>query len=308
MVRVFLTGATGYIGSAVLDALVRRGHDVTAMVRDPESFGAAAKGLVKAAVGSLREPKGWTSKLADHDVYVHTAFDSSVHGPAADKAAIETILDEARRAFRRGRRTAIIYTSGVWVLGNTTGPAGEDAPLQPATQVSFRPSHEQAVLSVNDEGVRAVVVRPGIVFGGTRGIVGELFKGATDGLIRVTGHGHNHWPLVYNRDLADLYVRLVEHPDASGVFHAVDESDQTVNDIVQSIAEHMPSMPDIRHVPIEEARAKQGAYAEAITLDQIVRAPRAHALGWSPVHRSVSANVPRLYEEWRQSRSVNREG
>ncbi len=300
MLRVFLTGATGYIGSAVLDALVRRGHEVTAMVREPERLARESVESVKPAVGSLREPKGWAGKLSNQDVFIHTAFDSSVHGPAADLAAIETILAEARRAAAKGRAVTIVYTSGVWVLGHTAEPAGEDAALQPAGLVSFRPAHEQAVLSARKDGIRPIVVRPGIVFGGTRGIIGELFKGATDGLIRVTGSGRNHWPLVYNRDLADLYVRLAEHPEASGVFHAVDESDQTVNEIVQSIAECMPAMPDIRHVPIEEARAKQGAYAEAITLDQIVRCPRSQAIGWTPAHRSVSANVTRLYEEWRR--------
>ncbi|MEW5982912.1 MAG: NAD-dependent epimerase/dehydratase family protein [Acidobacteriota bacterium] len=300
MLRVFLTGATGYIGSAVLDALVRRGHEVTAMVRDPERFVDGAAETVKPALGSLREPSGWIRKLSGHDVFIHAAFDSSAHGPAADRAAIDTIVGEARRVARRGRRVAVIYTSGVWVLGNTAEPAGEDAPLQPASLVAFRPAHEQAVLAAQDDGIRTVVIRPGIVFGGARGIVGEIFRGASDGLVRVTGSGDNHWPLVYHRDLADLYVRLAEHADVSGVFHAVDESDQTVNEIVQSIAEQMPSMPDVRHVPIEEAHAKQGAYAEAITLDQIVRCPRSRAIGWTPLHRSVSANVPRLYEEWRR--------
>lgn len=300
MLRVFLTGATGYIGSAVLDALVRRGHAVTALVRDPDRLGERSSDQVKTVIGSLREPKGWAAKLAQYDVFIHTAFDGSLHGPAADKVAIDTVLSEARRAVAQGRQSAIIYTSGVWVLGNTTEPAGEDAPLKPASLVAFRPEHEQAVLASEREGIRSAVVRPGIVFGGTRGIVGDLFRGATDGLIRVTGSGDNHWPLVYNRDLADLYVRLAEHPDASGVFHAVDESDQTVNDVVRSIAEQMPAMPDIRHVPIEEARTKQGPHAEAITLDQIVRCPRAQAIGWTPVHRSVSANVTRLYEEWRR--------
>lgn len=124
MLRVFLTGATGYIGSAVLDALVRRGHEVTAMVREPERLARESVESVKPAVGSLREPKGWAGKLSNQDVFIHTAFDSSVHGPAADLAAIETILAEARRAAAKGRAVTIVYTSGVWVLGHTAEPAG----------------------------------------------------------------------------------------------------------------------------------------------------------------------------------------
>ena len=61
--------------------------------------------------------------------------------------------------------------------------------------------------------------------------------------------------------------------------------------------------PDVRHVPIDEARKKLGAYADALALDQIVRSPRARALGWAPTLHSVAGNVPRLLEEWRRARS-----
>ena len=100
-------------------------------------------------------------------------------------------------------------------------------------------------------------------------------------------------------DLAELYGRLATEPDARGIFHANDEGDERVNDLVEAISSHVPVRPDIRHVPLPEARAKQGAYAAALALDQVVRSPRARALGWAPALRSVSGNVPRLLEEWR---------
>jgi hypothetical protein len=62
--------------------------------------------------------------------------------------------------------------------------------------------------------------------------------------------------------------------------------------------------PDVRHVPIEEARKKMGPYADALALDQIVRSPRAHALGWSPTLRSVAGSVARLLEEFRTARAA----
>jgi nucleoside-diphosphate-sugar epimerase len=129
--------------------------------------------------------------------------------------------------------------------------------------------------------------------------VGELFKSATNGLVRVVGNGNNHWPLVYDRDLADLYVKLAGREDASGVFHANDEGDERVNDIVAAIAPYLPVRPDVRHVPIDEARAKMGSYADALSLDQVVRSPRARALGWTPSLHSVAGNAARLLEEWR---------
>jgi nucleoside-diphosphate-sugar epimerase len=128
-----------------------------------------------------------------------------------------------------------------------------------------------------------------------------LLKNALNGLVRVIGTGENHWPLVYNRDLADLYVRAATLPNAAGIYHATDEADETVNTIVEGIVNHMTIRPDVRHVPFEEARKKMGAYADALALDQRVRCPRAHALGWSPALHSVGNNVPRLMEEFRRA-------
>jgi len=147
------------------------------------------------------------------------------------------------------------------------------------------------------------VVRPGVVYGGGSGMVSEMFKSASNGLVRVIGDGNNHWPLVYDRDLADLYARLVVSEAASGVYHANDEGDERVNDIVAAIAPYVAIPPDVRHVPLEEARAKMGTVAEAMSLDQVVRSPRARALGWTPSLRSVGGNAARLLEEWRASRN-----
>ena len=122
------------------------------------------------------------------------------------------------------------------------------------------------------------MVRPGVVYGGGTGMIGDIFKSANNGLVRVVGDGNNHWPLVYDRDLADLYARIAAHPDASGIFHANDEGDERVNDIVGAIKPYLPVKPDVRYVPIEEARNKLGVYADAMALDQRgPQPPRARA-------------------------------
>ena len=132
----------------------------------------------------------------------------------------------------------------------------------------------------------------------------DLLKDAGNGLVRVIGEGKNRWPCVYARDLADAYARVAANPEASGVFHVNDEADESVGDIVDSIANHVRMRPDVRHVPITEARAKMGAYADALALDQLVRSPRARALGWAPTLHSVSGNVARLLEEFRARREA----
>ena len=304
--RIFLTGATGYIGGAVLDALVRAGHDVTALVRDNEKARRVAKRGAHPAIGNLADPESFRSSAEAQDGYVHTAFDSaSGRGPDIDKAALEAIIAAAKRPRTAGAKAPakrfIIYTSGVWILGRSPEPAAENTPVNPIALVAFRELHEQLVLDAANPRLRTVVVRPGVVYGGGRGIVGDLFKAATNGLVRVVGDGNNHWPLVYERDLADLYARLVASPDGSGVYHANDEGDERVNDIVGAIKPHVAVRPDVRYVPIDEALTKMGSYAEALALDQLVRSPRARALGWTPTLHSVAGNAARLLEEWRAS-------
>src|SRR6266545_1112746 len=306
--RIFLTGATGYLGAAVLDALVRGGHDVTALVRNKEKARRVAKRGGHAVIGDLGEPESYRAAADAQDGYVHAAFDArSGRGAAIDRLVIDTILDAARRPRTAGSRAParrfVIYTSGVWVLGPAPNPATEETPINPVEYVSWRPDHEQMIADANSEVLRTAVVRPGVVYGGGDGIVGDLFKSASNGLVRVIGDGNNHWPLVYDRDLADLYARLAASEDASGVYHANDEGDERVNDIVDAIKPYLPVKPDVRHVPIEEARNKMGTYADALVLDQVVRSPRARALGWTPTLHSVAGNAARLLEEWRASRN-----
>ena len=306
--RIFLTGATGYIGAAVLDALVRGGHDITTLVRDNEKARRVAKRGARPVIGNLADPESFHGSAEAQDGYVHAAFDyASGRGPGIEKVALEAMIAAARRprttASTSPAKRLIIYTSGVWVLGKLPEPATEGAPVNPIAMAAFRPDHEQLVLDAASEHVRAVVIRPGVVYGGGQGLVGDLFKAANNGLVRVVGDGNNHWPLVYDRDLADLYARLVATPDASGIYHANDEGDERVNDIVEAIKPYVPARPDVRHVPIEEARAKMGPFADALALDQLVRSPRARALGWSPTLHSVAGNAARLLEEWRGARN-----
>lgn len=303
--RIFLTGGTGYIGSAVLDALLRGGHQVTALVRDREKVERMGMRGVKAVIGELSKAKSYAAAAELCDGIIHTASEPSKRRQAVDREAIENLLAIACRQNQGRAKPFFIYTSGAWVLGKTTQPAEEDAPVNPTPLVAWRPEHEQLVLEGGADGrVRTALIRPGIVYGGSRGIIGDMVKDAANGLVRVIGNGGNHWPCVYDRDLADLYLRVASNPDASGIFHANDEGDERVNDIAEALANHAKTPADIRHVPIEEARAKMGEYADALVLDQRIRSPRARALGWTPSLRSVAGNVARLLEEFRNAREA----
>jgi nucleoside-diphosphate-sugar epimerase len=299
--RIFLTGATGYVGSAVLDALVRAGHEVTALVRTHEGAARVMAHGGKPVVGVLQDPSSYRAAADAQDGYVHTALDAA-QAETVDRQALDVILPAARRPRTSGSpvaRRVVVYVSDVRVLGRASERLDEDAPLNPIPLVSWRPEHESRVLAAADAGLRTVVVRPGVVYGGGRGVVGALFRDAANGLVRVVGDGNNHWPLIYDRDLADLVVRLAAHANAEGIYHANDEGDERVNDIVDAIAPYLPMRPDVRHMPLTEARTRLGARADALALDQLIRSPRARALGWVPTLKSVAGNAARLLEEWR---------
>lgn len=306
--HIFLTGATGYIGSAVLDAMIKGGHRVTAIARDPEK---AERLLAKGATPVIAElglPKMYVPLLQAADAVVHTAYESSPRGVQLDQQSIEIMLAAQRDALAGdGKARAFLYTSGVWVLGRTTKAADEESPLDPPEHVAWRPAHENLVLASASAGLRPVVIRPGVVYGGGRGIVSDLIKDALNGIVRVVGAGKNRWACVYDHDLGDLYVRVLESATATGVFHANDEADERVSDIVEAIAGQVPQRPDIRNMPMAEARKKMGTRADALALDQKVRSPKARALGWAPSLSGVANSVARLVEEYRNAQREKNE-
>jgi len=297
--RIFLTGGSGYVGSAVLDAFVRAGHQVDALVRNSEAAAAVQSRGAHPVPGDLSDPATYADAAAAANGVVHAAYEDSPRGVEVDAAALGVLLAPGTESNR-----FVIYTSSVWVLGNCPTPCDEAAPVNPLELVAWRPAHEERVLNAAAEGLRPIVVRPGVVYGGSRGMVGDIFQDASNSLVRVIGSGDNRWPLVYDRDLADLYVRLAANAGASGIFHANDEGDERVNDLVAAIANHAKTSPSVRHVPLAEARQKHGTYADALAVDQVVRSPRARALGWNPSLHSVGGNAARLFEEWRRGKDA----
>jgi nucleoside-diphosphate-sugar epimerase len=301
--HILITGATGQVGSAVLDAALRAGHHVTALVRTPQKAESMTLRGVRAVIGDLAVPASYLDAATEAEAIVHTAFDVK-GGQTLDRTALDALTGAAVRRRDAGLPATLIYTSSTWVIGDTAEPVTEETPLAPPDLMAWRPAHEQLSLDASTAGVRTVVVRPGIVYGGAKGLIADLLKEASNGLVRVVGKGQNHWPCVYDRDLADLYVRLLASPDAAGIYHANDEADERVEEIVEAIAGHVRMRPDVRLMPLPEARAKLGPLAEALALDQRIRSQRARTLGWVPTLHSVAGNVARLLEEYRDAREA----
>lgn len=219
--KILLTGATGYLGSAIADALAH--HDLLRERRD------------------LRDPRTYRDDANAADVVVHAAIEPGPDRLDVDRAFVESIASPK-----------LIYTSTMFVLGNVSG-ADETAPAH-----GFRADTEKLVL---DAG--GAVIRPGMIWGGDA----FLFDNPL-----YIGEGTNRWPLVHRDDAASLY-RLVVESGARGVFHAVTE--------VMRARDVFPG----KSMPLEEAREMLGAFADALALDQDVRAVRSASIGWMPNRR-----------------------
>ncbi len=278
--RVLLTGASGYIGRAVAAALLRRGHDVLGLARSP---GAAdtVEGLGAHPVQGDLEDAAAVAELADGaDAVIHAA---SVEGDV-DRAATLAVLGALR-----GSERPFLYTSGVWVLGDTgEAVADENWSLRPLPSVAWRAEVEREVLAAARDGVRTAILRPAIVYGGGGGIPGSLVdEGRRTGRVRVVGDGWQEWPMVHRDDLADLYVRALDVP-AGTLLHAAAGPSYAARDVALAAARAVGEEVEVVFWPLDEAREELGSYADALALGQRVSGRRAaQRTGWRPTGPSL---------------------
>lgn len=294
--KVFVTGATGYIGSAVVQALARAGHQVTGVSRSGEKDGLVAHLGARPIRGELGSLSALVDAMSEHDALVHAAVDYGL-GPPADREAIDAMLAAAGRA---GRAMTVVYTSGVWVLGEARAPASEAAPLlRPAAAVAWRPAHEKHVLEAATDRLAPVVIRPGMVYGERRGLVGPAWFGSAveEGAAAFVGAGEQRWALVHREDLADLY-RLAVERGARGILHGVDGASPTVREAAAAASRAAGKGGAVKAVPVEVARRSLGPVADALAMDQVVVAPRAAELGWRPRRGSFVAAADEAFREW----------
>lgn len=296
--RVFITGGTGYVGSAIVRALVQAGHRVTGLVRSPEKE-AALRGLGATPVrGDLKEPSTYVDVAAAHEAAIHAAFEYGDRGTDVDRMAVETLLAAARAG--AGPRS-VVYTSGVWVLGNTgERPVDEDASTaRAAPVVVWRPRHERLVLDAGSDQLATAVIRPGMVYGGKGGLVSRFFASAVEeGAAVFVGRGANRWSLVHRDDLAHLY-RLVLEKRARGVFHGVDGAPVAVAHVARAASQAVGKSGATRGIPLEEARRRMGPMADALCLDQVVATRRSAEFGWKPKYVSFPDSARAAFDEWR---------
>ena len=144
--HVFLTGGSGYVGSSVLEAFVRGGHVVDALVRNTEKAAQVQALGGRSVLGDLAAPASYAGLAAAAEAIVHTAIDYSPRGPQLDAILLDTVLPSMS-----GSGRVLIFTSGIWSHGPTSTPADETAPVRPAEISAWRAPHD---LAQREAGIR----------------------------------------------------------------------------------------------------------------------------------------------------------
>ncbi len=299
--KVFITGATGYIGFNVALALRRAGHRVWGLVRSEEKARILAQNEIIPVMGSLQRPENYLGIAEQCSVLIHAATEYSEERTTLERLTVESFI----RAGKSGASSkTFIYTSGVWVYGNTSCQlVDETTPLNPAKLVSWRPAVEEMVL--NAAGVKGLVIRPGCVYGRGGGMTGLWFKGAyQEKSLKAIGDGRNHWAMVQVDDLAQGYLAAAESNFKGEVFNFTDKSRLSVNEMVTAVAKVTDCSGKIEFIPAEKAALSMGDYAYCLALDQHVDSGKAaRLLGWQARHLNFVDEVELYFESWKAHQS-----
>jgi nucleoside-diphosphate-sugar epimerase len=292
--RIFVTGASGFIGSAIVRELIDAGQQVIGLARSD----AGARSLVAAGAavhrGDLENLESLRSGAADSDAVIHTAFNHDfskyVANCEADRQVIEALGDALA-----GSGRLLIVTSGTGMANSGPGVQATEHDLPANSKLVPRAASEEAAASVADRGVRVAIVRlPQVHDTEKQGLITYAIHVAREkGVSAYVGDGLNRWPAAHVLDTARLYRLALEKSDAGDRFHAVAEEGVPVREIAEAIGRGL-NVPVVRLAP-EEASQHFGWLAAFVGRD--VPASSAHTrekLGWNPTGPGLISDLQNM--------------
>ncbi len=289
--RVFVTGASGWIGSAVVAELIEAGHEVAGLARSDASAAAVQDAGAEVVRGSLDDLDTLAAAAAAADGVIHTAyihdFSRMEAAAATDRAVIETFGNALA-----GSDRPLVVTTGTGVL-QPGRPVTEDDRHDPSTPGHPRRDNETLAFGLADRGVRTSIIRPApsVHGSGDHGFVARLVQIARErGVSGYVGDGANRWAAVHRLDAAHLYRLALEQAPAGSVYHAVGEQGVATRDIAEVIARHL-NLPLVSVDP-DQATDHFGWLGAFFSWD----APASNALtrerlGWEPTHQGLIADL-----------------
>ncbi|MFD1678236.1 SDR family oxidoreductase [Alicyclobacillus fodiniaquatilis] len=295
--RVFVTGATGFIGSAVVRELLDAGHQVVGLARSDKSAAAISAAGAEVHRGDLDNFDSLRNGVSAADGVIHLAFNnisattSFVDAVEADRRAIET-MGEALA----GSNRPFVITSGTALLTPGRLVTEEDA-TDSASPAALRIPSEEAALSFATRGVRVSLVRlPLSVHGnGDNGFVPALISIARDkGVSVYPGDGSNRWPAVHRLDAASLFRLAMESAPAGARLHGVGDEGVSFHDIAQVIGRRL-NLP-VSSISNEEADDHFNWLAPMVKVDHAASSTQTKKqLGWNPVQPGLIEDIEQHY-------------
>ncbi|WP_300014272.1 NAD-dependent epimerase/dehydratase family protein [uncultured Roseobacter sp.] len=293
-VRVFITGATGTIGTAILRKLVADGHDVTALTRSQSARQSVMAAGATPYAGDLRVPEDWARHAVTHEAIIHTATTFDKDMAEVDGRLVAALLEKVKKVRQRPR---LLYTGGCWLYGDTSETsADEDHPFNPVPAFAWMVQHARQLLASPD--FSTAVIHPALVYHAAGGVLESFMSAATCGQpIEIWGTLDARWPLIHRQDLADVYGALLVRCDLIGHFNAVAEEGVPVQQIADFIAHYSGSEHPHFVVPMDALITRHGAAALGPTLKQGMTAQKLQRLlGWTPKqldYRASDLFIPR---------------
>ncbi|AUA15399.1 SDR family oxidoreductase [Streptomyces malaysiensis] len=286
--RIFVTGASGWIGSALVPELIDAGHQVIGLARSDSSAAALTAAGAEVVRGTLDDLDvlGTTTAAADgviHLAFKHDiAFTGDYQGAAeADRRAVDTFADALA-----GTDRPFVLASGLVGLKSGQVSTERDTPTVNGTPASLRSATATAALALASRGVRSSVVRlsPTCHGEGDNGFMAHLVATArAKGVSGYLGDGDQRWPAVHRLDAARLFRLAVEKAPAGAVLHGVAEEGIALRDIAEVIGRHL-DVPTVSVAP--EAAAEHFTWlSDFVALDSPAsNALTRELLDWRPTH------------------------
>ena len=291
--RVFLTGATGFIGSRIVPELLARGHQVLGMTRSDAGASALAAAGAEAHRGDLEDPQTLADGAARADAVIHCAFDHDFSNFVANCEKDARVIRAMGEALK-GSGKPLLITSGTGI--------GSPGPGELAREDVFDRSHpnpriasELAGQELLAAGVNVSVMRlPQVHDPVKQGLITPLLDGIRQkGVAGYVGDGQNRWPAAHVVDVARLYVLAIERAGAGARYHAVAEEGITAKAIAETLAEGL-RIPAVS-VPPEEASDHFGWMAMFVGLDMPASSVWSRrTLDWRPTGPSLISDLQRM--------------
>ncbi|MFI9645515.1 SDR family oxidoreductase [Streptomyces sp. NPDC052040] len=290
--RVFVTGATGFVGSAVVQDLLAAGHQVVGLARSEEGATALKAAGAEVHRGDLDDPEGLRGPAAASDGVIHLAYrhDLLTGGDLTTAGAVDLRAIESLAAALEGSGKPFVYASGTALIQGFGRPVTEE---DDPTEGTHRTPAENAVTALAGHGIRASVVRlpPTVHDRGDHGFIASVIGFArAAGVSAHIGDGANRWPAVHRLDAAPLFRLALESAPAGSRLHAIGEEGVPFRDIAAVIGRRL-GLP-VTGLSGDEAAAHFGWLTAFAGLDVPASSARTQQqLGWRPVHPGLLADL-----------------